>query len=116
MTDWICLPFTSHCSSASHCKRQNEATFSDSSSYVLVFFNCRFPSVLLTSVSFSLDSVLLLAFKGFLLLLVQAGIGLYMYIHICIYSIYCMKKDFSPILKESSCTLKLGCSTFPPLL
>lgn len=35
-TDWICLPFASHCSSASHCKRKDEATSSDSSIYLLV--------------------------------------------------------------------------------
>lgn len=51
-------------------------------------------------------------FKGFFsffffFLLLLVSIRLYMYIHMCIHSIYCMK-DFFPILKETWCTLNLA--------
>lgn len=70
-------------------------TSSDSSIYVSSFCPRRAVDQCLTllGVTFFFPSLLLK--NGFLLLLVPAGFGFYMYIPMCIYSLlYCMKKEF----------------------
>lgn len=104
-TDWICRLSELFHQPAHEMRRnswfQHLLTF-------LCFITFIFSSVLLTSVSFSLDLFFSSQpFKGFFFFYFYwCGLAthLYLYIHLCIFSIYCMKDSF-PTLKETCCTL-----------